>query len=352
LLAVSHDRFQARWSLRQATLEQGYRLASADPGRSHLVLRAFCLGKDAPPDALSGKWSDFAVDGPNGSGYFDLPYPAARVGASLGLKNELGRFSPLLRGDPVSLPAAPPPPEPPVPGRAAESRPEPAMGEAGVADRIAALRGLPDELKGSLGRSPGGTAGRSVSLDESAVMSAVGRALAANPNPEIPAVKTMFNGTPPPAPGASELLASQWEALWAEGAPIEVRAELILTGRLAAGTKLLLGHEVVTPSGGGHFFWKRVLNGFDQAWPLVQAGLSTPVVEAEPALRFFREAAGAEPLLEIQASLEIEGRVADPGYRARLPEGLRPDEAGVFKLTRPLPHGAVVLPGLSLVAGH
>ncbi len=329
-------------------------MVSGDPARSQLVLRAFQLNADAPADALSARWHDFAVEGIRGSRYLVLPGPALRVRAVLGLRDQPGRFSPLLRSEAVSLPAPPPPP-PQAPAAEAPARAAPApapaaMDENEVTARINALRRLPDGLK-TIGKSPVGNklAGETV-LDEASVLASVHRSLASDPEPTIPPQPVPSAAAVFRTAGASEQLASQWEELWSAGAPLEVRAELILTGRLAPGMRLLLGHDEVTCAPGGFIHWSRRLEDFGQAWPLLQAGLTTPVVSAEPALRFFPAAGEAEPLLELQASLQVEGRVTDPAYVGRLPADLHPDGNGVFKLSRALPHGAVILPGLSLIA--
>jgi hypothetical protein len=56
-------------------------------------------------------------------------------------------------------------------------------------------------------------------------------------------------------------------------------------------------------------------------------------------------------MLELHAALEIEGKVTDPAYQGLLPTGLNTGPDGKFKLHRMLPDGAVILPGLSLIAG-
>ncbi len=404
ILPVSRDCFQARWSLSQEALSEGRRIASDNPEDTQLVLRAFSLPPDAHQDELSSVWHDFQIDGIDNSGYFNLPVPSDKINASLGLINQDGRFSPLLRAESVALPAAPPS-KPKTPPAVPEAEPAAAdqddrveealqtastfpkrstiaqiLDETEICTRLENIAGLPEafkapakaylaELEALQSEAPEAATTEAIrtafqslphtpSLDEGAVLELVRHNMAAQPNPVIeesveqPAIHPTNAAEEAGTPcGASEQLASQWEDIWSDKAPVEIRADFILTGKIASGMKLLLGNQIIAPAPGGFFTWKRELESFDQAWSLIVAALSTPVVQAGPALEFFKDVTPAERLLELHAALEIEGQVTDPEYIERLPQALCPDSNGRFKLSRMLPHGAVIIPGLSLIAG-
>ncbi|MEO0509846.1 MAG: hypothetical protein AAF065_08310 [Verrucomicrobiota bacterium] len=387
LLAVSHDTFQARWSLTEDIVRKGRSMASPSQNETHLVLRAFSLPPDANGDAVSGIWQDFNIEGTDNSGYFTLSGPTSGINAAVGLVNKDGRFSPLLRGESIDLPALPVKALIAKPEPAAKTEPEPesveqtftrpteprVLDEKTVTERLAQIDGLPETFKVSAKEAltePQSTdafeslfkdAGKPAiehppqteGLDEAEVLDAVRNKLAAEQAPEIEkSVQKHINAaTTSEASGASEQLASQWEELWSDKAPIEIRAEYILTGKMANGMKLLLGNDIVEPTAGGYFVWKRRLSSFDQVWPILQAAIQTPSVPAGPSLEFFHEVQPSQRLLELHGALEIEGHVSDPNYFKRLPEELHVNESGTFKLSRMLPDGAVVLPGISLIAG-
>ncbi|MGB0744856.1 MAG: hypothetical protein ACPGSB_10070, partial [Opitutales bacterium] len=205
---------------------------------------------------------------------------------------------------------------------------------------------------------------QSALLMESEILDKVRRKLALEPEPEIlesaepphnlkEAAQTTESATSTVESqvGSSDQLASQWEDLWSGKAPIELHAEFVLTGKLSPGSRLLLGNEIMEPAPGGFVVWKRKLNTFGQVWPLLEAALSHPSVSAGPSLQFFKGVAPSARMLELHAALEIEGMVSDPSYYEKLPSGLSPDADGKFRLSRMLPDGAVILPGLSLIAG-
>ena len=386
ILPVSHDRFQARWSLSQEALAEGRNIASHNADETSLVLRAFELPADAHEDDLSRVWHDFHVDGIDSSAYFNLPGPTEKISAVVGLINKDGRFRPLARGQSIALPAPTPTPEPstagqvtpePIINEPSTKRPQAivSLNEAEICARLANIEGLPDAFKASAEESlthvavkataaePGAETIRhavqslpqTISLDEAAILDRVRHNMATDPEPTIEeshekVIPQNELEAPSACCGASEQLASQWEDIWSEKAPIEIRAEFILNGKIGAEMKLLLGNEIIAPVAGGFFTWKRELKSFDQAWPLLQAGLRSPIVPAGPALEFFQNIAPSQRQLELHASLEIEGRVSDPDYIDRLPPELSPNREGYFKLSRMLPDGAVILPGLSLIA--
>lgn len=405
LLPVSHQEFQARWSLSEQTLDAGLRAASHSRDGAHLVLRAYSLPMGADQGDFSSVWHDFGIDGTENSAYFSLPGPAEKIKAAIGLINQSGRFSPLVRSEPVALPAPPAPPaaktEVPPAAQApqAEASPGPPetshhgsstplrLNEREITERLEALTGLPHSLKSSAavpadaedvedaaqglptGRSRQEAAPHAASaasephrqlLNEAETLQAVRHKMALEPEPAIPerqqeapaAENASVSPTNrDPESGASEQLASQWEALWAGNAPVELRAEYVLSGRIAPGMKLLLGNEILEPKPGGFILWKRKLETFNQVWPLLDAALTNPSVDAGPSLEFFQGVRSADRMLELHAALEIEGKVSDAAYHSRLPAGLDLSPDGTFKLNRMLPYGAVILPGLSLIAG-
>jgi hypothetical protein len=418
LLPVSHNEFQARWSLSVEAIKKGREMASHDENGAHLVLRAFSLPDASHAEAVSKVWHDYNIEGTDNHGYFTLPGPTEAVNASVGLVNKDGQFSPLVRGESISLPAAaptaakaeaatesPPQPEPsepetdaaPEPPDALDATPPPeakdslkgpspappppashkVLDEEEICARLAAIDGLPEFFKvpasDALRRNevferldpdaPSASRAGSIpklksseTLNEYAILDTVRSKLASEPEPEIapseepgseqsPEVLEAFHA------GASEQLASQWEELWTDKAPLEIRACFAMTGKIAPGLKLLLGGEAVEPKAGGFFSWKRDISTFRQVWPILQAALESPSVPAGPTLEFFKDVAPSQRLLELHSSVEIEGCVTDPDYIDRLPEALQAGANGTFKLSRMLPDGAVVLPSISLIAG-
>lgn len=299
LLPLSHNEFQARWSLDKEPLEAGRRAASQFEGEPRLVLRAYSLSAEADRSAFSNVWHDFRIEHLESSAFFTLPRHATRIKASIGLINKSGQFSPLVRSDAVPMP---PPPAPPAEKASA------------TADSTA----------------PRGK--------ELAYHASPASAVSADPE------------NPLPDESISEEAAAPWQQVWEKSAGADIRAEFVLTGKMATGMKLLLGSEIVRPDAGGFFVWQRKLDSFDQVWPLLQAALSSPSVPAGPSLEFFKNVDAPERMLELHASVEIEGRISDSRYLNKLPEGLALDANGRFKFSRMLPSGAVILPGLSLIS--
>ncbi|PXA04489.1 hypothetical protein DDZ13_04755 [Coraliomargarita sinensis] len=396
LLPVSHNEFQARWSLNKEMLDAGLKVASHDEGDTHLVLRAYSLPAASDSSHFSSVWHDYRIDSTDNSGYFTLPAPAPKINAALGLINRSGRFSPLVRGEAVALPAAPSP-EPPKPA-APEAKAEDSaahedkaaadfptdqnalhsvvLNEREIAERLEHITGLPESFKS---RNPAITKSRQSNeqngpghstgvastppettwLDEVETLKTVRHNMAINPEPNFsdsrqdtpPAEASSQEQPKPRTGGASEQLASQWEDIWSGNAPVQVRAEYVLTGKIASGMKLMMGNEILQPAPGGFIVWKRTLESFNQIWPLLNAALTSPSVAAGPSLEFFKDVHPSERLLELHAALEIEGKITDPAYASLLPTDLQLDADGTFKLRRMLPDGAVILPGLSLIAG-
>lgn len=405
LLPVSHQEFQARWSLSEELLEEGRTVASHADEEAQLVLRAYRLPQNGHHTDFSSDWQDYPITGAENSAYFTLPTPTEKINAAVGLINTSGRFSPLARGESVCLPYAPRPRQAPVgvedtkpsEAEASEGAPVPgqcevslpALDEDAIRKRLEHIDGLPESFKEKYSSSQHGPAAPSLqpvqdaalapaennlngclrskddagNLDEESILEIVRRKMAVEPSPvmdassEQPKLDAAVSHAASPAAvdkllvaGASEQLASQWEVLWSEKAPIEIRAVFFLSGKIAPQMKLLLGHEILSPTPGGFLSWKRNLNSFHQIWPLLEAALSCPCVAAGPVLEFFRGVKPAERLLELHAGLEIEGRITDPAYGDKLPSGLQLDPDGQFKLSRMLPDGAVILPGISLIA--
>jgi hypothetical protein len=261
----------------------------------------YSLPLDSDRSGFSSVWHDYSIESTEDSAYFTLPKPAPKINAVIGLINQSGRFHPLVRGDAVMLP---PLPEPPF-HRAA------------------------------------------VNLERTAP---TGKELAYHLKPASAASQQADNSTT--VSNAPELFFSEHAGALSDSTPIEMRAEFVLTGKMAAGMKLLLGSEILEPGPDGFFIWKRKLTTYAQIRSLLEAALSTPSVSAGPALEFFRDIDRSQRLLELNATLEIEGRINDFNYMSNLPEGLTVDAAGRFKLNRMLPEGAVILPGLSLISNN
>ena len=371
LLAVSSVQFQARWSLAAETLSKGSAITAASVESAHLLLRVYSLSASADSDTLSNDWHDFSIEGITNSGYFNLPVPTAKINAALGLMDNEGRFSPLVRAQSIALPAA-------APSSSKDSS------EATLEKRLEALSGLPPAFKRPTQEYLAAVAAKESSsephsddakmrealeqlpatpaLDPATILEAVRQTIAKHPHPEMTAGRGKEKEGPKepprrvarkqsPAPQAIAQLASQWETVWSDTASIEVHAEFILNGKIGPKMKLLLGNEIIQPAADGVFTWKQPLHAFHEAWPLIQAAMQTPVVPAGPSLEFFKTVTSDQRLLELHGALQIEGRVTNPDYLDRLPVGLKPDANGHFRLSRSLPEGAVILPGLSLVAG-
>jgi len=301
ILPISCKEFQARWSLSKESLDSGLLAASHFEDAPGLVLRAYSLPVDSDRSEFSSVWHDYRIDSTEDSAFFTLPKPAPKINAAIGLINKSGRFSPLVRGDAVMLP---PLPDPPFQSEA-------------------------------------------ISLESKVP---TGKELAYHSKPVSAVSKHSDNS--PSAVDAPERFFSEQEGSLPESTPIEMRAEFVLFGKMAPGMKLLLGNEILEPGPEGFVVWKRKLTSFAQIRALLEAALSTPSVNAGPSLEFFKDTDRSQRLLELHATLEVEGRIGDSDYLSNLPEGLTVDAEGRFKLNRMLPDGAVILPGLSLITNN
>lgn len=359
---LSHNRFQARWALSQDASQKGQLACSPSGEAANLVLRVFFLGTGSDSATHSEDWCDYSISAFSGQDAFDLPKSPRRINAALGLIGPSKRFSPLASAEVIDLPALPAPePVAPVEGNDDEPAAHPGLQakhqplrDAEVAARLAKLTGLPNELK-----SAPGAPDTNVSDQERAILDTVLRQLAADPSPaelETQATAAGLSSAPRfrPRSGSTEpkkAPVDHWQTLWSGRAPIEIRAEFILYGRMADGLRLLLGQTIIEPDAEGAFTWSKKLETFDQVWPLLRIALEAPTVQAGPSLEFFREADAASRLLEIHGKLQLSGHIGDPEYVPLLPDPIRIENDGRFSLTRLLPEGAIVLPGLSLIAG-
>lgn len=361
LLPVSPGRFHAHWRVEPAQIDAGRQILGVEPDAARLVLRAYEFnGGDR--NYAHARTEDFAVHGLDSNAYFDLNGTPEFIGGVLGLVNSHGHFRPIMRSETVALPqnAAPPPPK--SAAAVAQSTPRTGLDEQEVLSRLPQLIGLPAELmkapedlvlykraEDARSEATAVTLTPTPALDESAVHAAVITGAckvlpeAAEDAPTIPAPSSPVEST-----GASELLASQWSDAWDDFAPIHLRAEISVSGRLGPGLKLSLGGKEIRPLPGGYFKIVRKLNAFAEAWPLFStlSLLEEPNKESAQALY---DASG-QAMLEIQASVFLEGRINDPDYLKFLPEGVTTDSTGRFSINRALPNGAVLLPGLSLLA--
>lgn len=149
--------------------------------------------------------------------------------------------------------------------------------------------------------------------------------------------------------GASELLASNWADMWGDNAPIQLRASFVICGRLAAGLKLILAGKPVKTLPGGRFIVRQPIKDFSSALQLMHSATQPHEMAAGPALEALKSCGNGPRVLEIHAALDVEGHLQDPSYAPYLPKHLHIAVDGSFRVTRFLPHGAVVLPGLVLV---
>ena len=295
ILPVSHTEFQAKWSLSQKALAGGLQAAAQTGDEPHLVLRAYSLSRNSDRSDCSEVWQDFRIDASENSAYLTLPSPTPRINCAIGLINKSGRFSPLVRGEAVSLPA------------------------------------LPEVSSGSAETS----GGKSPKQEKS------------------PQPRTGYHAPPGQAQGQRDPVGSLFEQSaddWSGDEPVEMRAEFVISGKIGPGARLLLGNQILEPDSDGFVTWRRKLDSCRQIWPLLETALVSPCVPAAPSLEFFRDVDPSAKVMELQAALRIEGKLNDPAYRHKLPEGIRVDADGVFKLSRVLPDGAVILPGLSMIA--
>jgi len=323
---------------------------------ARLVLRAYSFEGDNRDFAHAG-WQDFAVQGLCNSGYYDLQSQPEAAAGVLGLVNDHGHFRPLVRGESVALPqhATPAQPAPPPPAVNGSK-----LDESAVIARLPKLTDLPEELLKApdelafFERDSASTVIEAaavelrptMALDESAIHEAI---LSGNCKilPANEAAQAASEPASPKRAGASEQLASMWSDSWDEHASLHLRAEISIEGRLGPGLKLALGNQVIRPLPDGHFKIVRQLTKFTEVWPLFS--MLSLLEKASGALELAKGEDG-ESLLDLHASIHIEGRINDEDYSKFLPPDVTPDSDGRFTLHRALPNGAVLLPGLSLLA--
>ena len=196
-------------------------------------------------------------------------------------------------------------------------------------------------------------------LDEHAILEQVRKKLAADTDPKITKgvaePKPLEIGFEEPSKAedayndkGSAVLASQWEELWSDKTPVTINAVFVLTGRIQAGMTSSSGTKSSKPNL-EELCLEEKAQQLQPGMVFDRATLHTPAISAGPTLSFL----GAEDrkcILDIQASLEISGRVSDPSYAEKLPEALKLSQDGTFESSCFLPYGAIILPGLSLVA--
>jgi len=317
----SHVEFKSSWSLSHDALDAGLQAATQNGAKANLVLRAYSLTADSSESDFSDIWQDFTIDRKKGSRCFTLPKPTPKIRAVLGLINDSGRFSPLVRGKAVALP--------PSPDQLATQNKE---DRAQSLDNAAAPHNPASEVEQA--ESPG----VSPPAGQNGYHSPPSHALAKEAN------------TTGMTSQSAEAFFNAGDEVWTESAPIELRAEFVVFGRVTPGTKLLMGGQIVEAGTDGSVEWKQTIGSFKQVWPLLQEALEMPSVEASPSLEFFQNVEPEQKLIELRGALKITGRVNHPEYLSMLPKELNVDASGVFKLSRMLPDGAVILPGLSLIA--
>ena len=361
ILPLRHNRFSARWALSQRTLEKGQQVSSSGGKKARLVLRIFFIGVDSASDTYSEDWCDYSIEISSGQNEFELPKSSARINATLGYFGASGRFSPLVTAEAISLPAPTEHARQDLTSSKASSRAghsnsqgEQAVGDFEAAPRSANLSGLPDELKS------GPAALAALGSDkERSILKTVFQRLAADPYPselKAKAVAAALESTErfKPRSGSAapdDLPVDHWQRLWSGRAPIEIVAEIVLHGKMARNFRLMLGQSVIETDSEGVFTFNQKLETFDQVWPLLRIALEAPTVQANPALEFFKDAEGETRLLEIHGKLQLCGQIRDRDYIPLLPDQIRIQDDGQFFLTRLLPEAAVILPGLSLIAG-
>lgn len=379
VLPVAPGRFHAHWELNPQMIQEGRNMLGVDSNGAKLVLRAYDFRDHGSNYAAAESSSDYPIHGLCNSGYFDLESTPAHVGAVLGLKNDQGHFRPLMRAETVALPQPVAKPAPEVepkpahePSPVRQTAPEVALSpldEQGIVARLPRLDNLPAELLKTpdelafFDREPDASVveaeivpltGKLI-LDESTIHEAIisgNCRVLSEPKAKATAADTPAAAKSAGLPenvGASELFASQWADSWDDNAPISLRAELTINGRLGPGMKLAIGSQAIKPLPGGYFKITRKLSGFAEVWPLfLTASLSEP--DSDYSLELAKDATTGETMLELHASIAIEGRINDESYRKLLPPGVSTDAQGRFELHRALPNGALLLPGLSLIA--
>lgn len=400
LVPVDPHRLFAHWNLPPQDLERLRDMAGDQATNHHLTLRLFRLphGGASLRNAVSA--DDFPVGATHSDGYFSLSEPGGNVVAVLGIKNAENHFTPAVTSVRITLPEAPrsaamaePRATIETPAAAEElfpaaitgekeksapkvgERPPVVLDEATVVAAAGRIERLPEQLRtvpsqvaptvvpvtqeepaSSRDASPPNTP----VLDErNVVTSALRHMLADTVVPdllgEVPAeseaaINDATQHVPPSADAVSSYrLASQMDAGLA-GAPVHLHATLSVTGRLAPGQKLRVGDKQITATPGGSIAFRHELDSTDAIWPLLLHAVLNQPARSMPSLELLSELPDSEALLSLHASIDIEGQIHDRAYRSRLPREVKVDEAGRFRIVRPLPAGALLLPHLVLVA--
>jgi hypothetical protein len=376
IIPVDPHRLFVHWWVAPETLERARREVAAPAEGATLVLRILPLDD---PEGGAGPAAPDPEDFTLGAGwherFFSLRAPGGRVAGALGIKDAAGRFTAMLTSLPVALPQAPatngharaaaPVALPTAaPAAAPPPAPSPVLDEAAILARAAGLEGLPPELRRLPGEAPGaemppatrdelpapppGAPPETPAVSERRVLLAAwADQLTAGPLPrEQPAAAPAAVGGGPAA--TSSRLASQVEMAPA-GAPVQLQAVLVISGRVRPGHRLRLGADEVAVRPDGRFTFRQRVDYFPTAWSLLLQAAAQPESGATPSLELLARMPDAGALLTLDSCVEIEGHLGDPGYRAFLPAGVNVDGAGCFRLVRALPPGALLLPHLVLV---
>jgi len=149
--------------------------------------------------------------------------------------------------------------------------------------------------------------------------------------------------------GSSQRLASNFDPS-TEEAPIHLEMTFHTHGRLLPGQRLRLGDREMDIRPDGRFSYHRKVSSFSAIWPFLHSLLAHDASADAPSFELISEIRDSEASLVVHSSVEISGVLRDPGYRNLLPSGVEVDSAGCFRVERPLPAGAVMLPHLVLLA--
>ena len=372
IIPVDPHRLFVHWWVAPETLARARREAAGPADGATLTLRILRLDEPA-----NGAGASAVEEFPLGAGwherFFSLRAPGGRVAGALGIKDAAGQFTAMLTTLPVTLPQAPAvngrsnghaaPPKPAEVRPAAPVTPPPAapvLDEQAILARATRLEGLPPELsrlpdppaaapetvRDERPAAPPAAPPETPALNERRVLLA---ALAA----DLTAVPAARSAPPMVAAGATPAatasrLASQVESP-PSGAPVELQAVLVISGRVKPGHRLRLGAQEVAVRPDGSFACQHRVEYFPAAWSLLLQAAARPESGATPSLELLARLPDAGALLTMDSCVEIEGRVVDPAYRAFLPAGVNVDAAGRFRLVRALPPGALFLPHLVLV---
>jgi len=120
-------------------------------------------------------------------------------------------------------------------------------------------------------------------------------------------------------------------------------------GRLLPGQRLRLGDREMNVRPDGRFSYHRKVASVSAIWPFLHNLLAHDSLADGPSFELLSEMRESEASLVVHSSVEISGVVRDPAYRNLLPSSIEVDAAGCFRVERPLPAGAVMLPHLVLL---